>query len=84
MRAFTGRNGAIALKEPTAVTGDLEPSMLTIDQCQSEYATPMAGVIFVGIQGSGKSTFFKERLANMHVRLSLAVNRDCTPPAVNP
>lgn len=32
----------------------------------------MECVIFVGIQGSGKSTFFKDRFADTHVRL----NRD--------
>lgn len=31
----------------------------------------MECVIFVGIQGSGKSAFFKERFADTHVRLNL-------------
>ena len=31
----------------------------------------MEGVIFIGIQGSGKSTFFKERFFSTHVRISL-------------
>lgn len=31
----------------------------------------MEGVVFVGIQGSGKSSFFKERFFSTHVRISL-------------
>lgn len=31
----------------------------------------MEAVIFVGVPGSGKSSFFKERLFNSHVRISL-------------
>ena len=31
----------------------------------------MEAVIFVGLQGSGKSSFFKERLFHSHVRISL-------------
>ena len=31
----------------------------------------MEGVIFTGIQGSGKSSFFKERFFSTHVRISL-------------
>lgn len=31
----------------------------------------MEAIIFVGIQGSGKSTFFKERFFSTHVRISL-------------
>lgn len=31
----------------------------------------MEGVIFIGIQASGKSTFYKERFFNTHVRISL-------------
>ena len=30
----------------------------------------MEGIIFVGIQGSGKSTFYKEKFFNSHVRIS--------------
>src|SRR5436305_6553096 len=33
----------------------------------------MEAVIFVGIQGSGKSTFFRERFFDTHVRISLDV-----------
>ncbi|MCB0587744.1 MAG: hypothetical protein KDD06_20800 [Phaeodactylibacter sp.] len=31
----------------------------------------MEGIIFTGIQASGKSTFYKERFFNSHVRISL-------------
>ena len=31
----------------------------------------MEAVLFVGIQGAGKSTFFKERFFNTHVRINL-------------
>lgn len=31
----------------------------------------MQAVIFVGVQASGKSTFFKERFADTHVRINL-------------
>jgi predicted kinase len=33
----------------------------------------MEAVIFVGIQGSGKSTFYRERFFDTHVRISLDV-----------
>jgi predicted kinase len=33
----------------------------------------MEAVIFVGIQGSGKSTYFRERFFDTHVRISLDV-----------
>jgi predicted kinase len=29
----------------------------------------MEAVIFIGIQGAGKSFFYKERFFNMHVRM---------------
>jgi len=32
-------------------------------------------IVFIGIQGSGKSTFFKERFFTTHVRISLDVLR---------
>lgn len=35
----------------------------------------MEAVIFCGIQGSGKSTFYRERFFNTHVRLSLDMLR---------
>ena len=35
----------------------------------------MQAVIFVGIQGTGKSTFFKERFFDTHVRISLDLLR---------
>ncbi|HKV47878.1 MAG TPA: AAA family ATPase, partial [Candidatus Acidoferrales bacterium] len=35
----------------------------------------MEGVIFVGVQGSGKTTFYKERFADTHVRISLDMLR---------
>lgn len=31
----------------------------------------MEGIIFIGIQASGKSTFYKEKFFNSHVRISL-------------
>jgi predicted kinase len=31
----------------------------------------MEAVIFVGIQGTGKSTFYKERFFDTHVRINL-------------
>lgn len=31
----------------------------------------MEAIIFIGIQGSGKSSFFKERFHNTHVRINL-------------
>ncbi|MCB9298249.1 MAG: ATP-binding protein [Lewinellaceae bacterium] len=31
----------------------------------------MEGVLFIGIQASGKSTFYKERFFNSHMRISL-------------
>ncbi|MEH0158601.1 ATP-binding protein [Limibacter armeniacum] len=31
----------------------------------------MEGIIFIGIQASGKSTFYKERFFNSHVRISM-------------
>lgn len=31
----------------------------------------MEGVVFIGIQGAGKSSFFKERFFSTHVRISL-------------
>ena len=35
----------------------------------------MEAVIFIGIQGSGKTTFFKERFADTHVRINLDMLR---------
>jgi predicted kinase len=35
----------------------------------------MEAVLLIGIQGSGKSTFFKERYADTHVRISLDMLR---------
>ena len=35
----------------------------------------MEAVIFVGVQGSGKTTFYKERFADTHVRISLDMLR---------
>ena len=35
----------------------------------------MEAVIFVGIQGSGKSTFFKEKFADTHIRINLDMLR---------
>ena len=35
----------------------------------------MEAVIFVGIQGSGKSTFFKERFFDTHIRINLDMLR---------
>jgi predicted kinase len=35
----------------------------------------METVIFVGIQGSGKSTFFKQRFVDSHIRLNLDMLR---------
>lgn len=35
----------------------------------------MEAVIFVGIQGSGKTSFYRERLFNTHVRISLDMLR---------
>jgi predicted kinase len=35
----------------------------------------MQAVIFIGVQATGKSTFFKERFFNTHVRISLDVLR---------
>lgn len=31
----------------------------------------MEGIIFIGIQASGKSTFYKQHFFNSHVRISL-------------
>ncbi|MCB9352743.1 MAG: ATP-binding protein, partial [Lewinellaceae bacterium] len=31
----------------------------------------MEGILFIGIQASGKSTFYKERFFNSHLRISL-------------
>lgn len=36
---------------------------------------PMEAVIFVGVQGSGKTTFYRERLFDTHVRISLDMLR---------
>lgn len=33
--------------------------------------TPMEAVIFIGLQASGKSTFYQERFFNTHVRINL-------------
>ncbi|MCB0632201.1 MAG: AAA family ATPase [Saprospiraceae bacterium] len=35
----------------------------------------MQGIIFIGIQGSGKSTFYKENFFNTHVRISMDLLR---------
>ncbi len=35
----------------------------------------MEAIIFTGIQGTGKSTFFKERFADTHVRINLDMLR---------
>lgn len=35
----------------------------------------MEAVIFVGVQGSGKTTFYKERFGDTHVRISLDMLR---------
>ena len=35
----------------------------------------MEAVIFVGVQGSGKTTFYQERFADTHVRISLDMLR---------
>ena|ERR1700758_1182464 len=37
--------------------------------------TLMEAVIFVGVQGSGKSTFYRERLFDTHVRINLDMLR---------
>jgi predicted kinase len=44
--------------------------------CPEEQATThygMQAVILVGIQGSGKSTFYRERFSNTHLRISLDI-----------
>ena len=43
---------------------------------------PMEAVIFVGIQASGKSTFFKQRFFNTHVRINLDMLRTRTREAI--
>jgi predicted kinase len=35
----------------------------------------MQAILFMGIQGSGKTTFYKERFVNTHLRISLDVLR---------
>jgi predicted kinase len=35
----------------------------------------MEAVIFIGVQGSGKTTFYRERFADTHVRISLDMLR---------
>ena len=35
----------------------------------------MEAIIFIGIQGSGKSTFYKEKFFNSHVRISMDLLR---------
>lgn len=37
----------------------------------------MEAVIFIGIQGSGKTTFYRERFFDTHVRLSLDMLKTC-------
>ncbi|MBN1315005.1 MAG: hypothetical protein JXA42_06040 [Anaerolineales bacterium] len=39
----------------------------------------MQAVIFIGIQATGKSTFFKERFFNTHVRISLDLLKTRNP-----
>jgi predicted kinase len=39
------------------------------------YAPPVEAIIFCGIQGSGKSTFYKQRFADTHVRINLDMLR---------
>jgi predicted kinase len=35
----------------------------------------MTAVVFSGLQGSGKSTFYRERFSDTHVRINLAMLR---------
>src|SRR5579883_1956052 len=38
-------------------------------------AVPMEAILLIGVQGSGKSTFYRSRFFNTHVRLSLDLLR---------
>jgi predicted kinase len=39
--------------------------------CSGGWATTMEAIIFIGLPGSGKSSFYKERFFSTHVRISL-------------
>jgi predicted kinase len=41
----------------------------------SPTAQPMEAIIFIGVQASGKSTFYRQRFFDTHVRLSLDMLR---------
>ena len=41
----------------------------------SPTAQPMEAIIFIGVQGSGKSTFYRQRFFETHVRISLDMLR---------
>jgi len=41
----------------------------------SPTAQPVEAIIFIGVQGSGKSTFYRQRFLETHVRISLDMLR---------
>jgi predicted kinase len=47
----------------------------TRSHAPTDYSPGMEAVIFCGVQGSGKSTFYTDRLADSHVRINLDMLR---------
>ena len=57
--------------EMVEVDGKQVPRFEFIGAQAVEEDSPMEAVIFIGIQSSGKSTFYKQRFADTHVRINL-------------
>jgi predicted kinase len=51
------------------------PSFPGSNERLSLLTNEMEGVIFIGVQGSGKTSFYRERLFDTHVRISLDMLR---------
>jgi len=64
----TNWHASFSVGEPFAAQGVLVDGPLRL---QKKGCLSMEGIVFVGLQGSGKSSFFKERFFSTYVRISL-------------
>lgn len=71
MPQFHGRFHIAHAAVQTALGNQHRPVLFKTDAQKEDEKLDMEAVILIGIQGSGKSTFFKERFFDTHVRVNL-------------